>query len=448
MSAVLEWTKRNIFIVIFAAVMIAALITLPVMAGKMNTEVRREVEKRAQKMNQLKQLERTPIARPGSDATEPGLVNERLLAEYQRSVEMAGGDAARVIEAAIAHNRKDYTVLNNQLFPEPRRDLREVLPRRFHEQLTAAYTELLTQVRAGSAPSLETMREELERRDAQIRLQFAKNPTDPLTVEEEKTLRDQLRELRMQKYQDAASAISMYLDRSVLEIPGWDPAVLPSLAQLYEWQWKYWIQKDVVMALSDANRGSRSVIDAPVKHVQFMRVLDHQVQAPRDDGSGDGGGAGEPMGPMGPIGPTGGDQPSQPGAAAPDDTITGPPMVPDLGTPVPPNYAASLTGRYTCAIYDVRYVDLDLVVDAARLPEVLDALARRNFITVTRMRLSPADPFEAAKLGYFYGPAPVANVSLRLETIWLRAWTAPFMPASVRRALGIQSQMPGGEDMG
>jgi hypothetical protein len=111
--------------------------------------------------------------------------------------------------------------------------------------------------------------------------------------------------------------------------------------------------------------------------------------------------------------------------------------------PVGFDYAASITGRKTNPLYDVVYVDVDMVVETARLPQVLDELSRYNFFTVVAINVTPADSFEAARSGFIYGQAPVSNVSMTLETIWLRDWTAQFMPDDLKRTLGVPVTTPG-----
>jgi hypothetical protein len=85
-----------------------------------------------------------------------------------------------------------------------------------------------------------------------------------------------------------------------------------------------------------------------------------------------------------------------------------------------------------------------VVVETARMPELFDALARRNFMTVLDVKVRPADPFLAASEGFIYGKNPVSEVDLVIESVWLREWTAPLMPAEVRTALGVGSA-PGAE---
>jgi hypothetical protein len=109
----------------------------------------------------------------------------------------------------------------------------------------------------------------------------------------------------------------------------------------------------------------------------------------------------------------------------------------DLGAAIQPSYDRSITGRQDNAVFDVRRVEVRLIAATAELPLLFDALAKVNFITVVDAAIERADPFAAAKQGFIYGKDPVSSVRLELETIWLRSWTAPLMPAKVREALGV-----------
>ncbi len=172
MTAVLEWVKTNVFTVIFAVVMVAALVVLPIVSAGMNEKVRKEAQERAQKSVDLARLEKTQFSLPGSTDSQPVLVNQRLLRDYEALVDSWREDAEEVRDEAVRHNRKDRGVLLPALFPEPSRAYAEVLPRRFHELLQQAYKDLLAGVNAGSPPSADAIREEVERREALFRTQL------------------------------------------------------------------------------------------------------------------------------------------------------------------------------------------------------------------------------------------------------------------------------------
>lgn len=107
------------------------------------------------------------------------------------------------------------------------------------------------------------------------------------------------------------------------------------------------------------------------------------------------------------------------------------------------DYNISLSGRVSNDVYDVRIVDCELIVATTGLPAVMDAIAKRNFMTVLDARIRPADSFAAAQEGYIYGIEPVSRVNLKIESIWLREWTAETMPGDLRDLLGIKSTPAG-----
>ena len=111
------------------------------------------------------------------------------------------------------------------------------------------------------------------------------------------------------------------------------------------------------------------------------------------------------------------------------------------------DFNVSLSGRQTNRLYDVRYAIVKLLVDPERLPQVLDALAMQNFMTVLDMSVVTTNPYDALAQGYYFGSGSLAEVTLTLETVWLRDWTAEFMPRAVKEALGVPvKEEPPGED--
>ena len=117
-------------------------------------------------------------------------------------------------------------------------------------------------------------------------------------------------------------------------------------------------------------------------------------------------------------------------------------MVADPSREVPRDFAVSFTGRTSNPLFDVRRVELVVIVDSTRMPEVFDALAAQNFITILDAQVDAVDMFEEIQDGYFYGGAAVSRLTLELETIWIRDWTAQFMPVELKQSLGIPIQPP------
>ncbi|MCZ6611548.1 MAG: hypothetical protein O6941_02845 [Planctomycetota bacterium] len=437
MNVVLDWVKSNVYTVIFVAVMITAPLAMWIVAGNMNDRVKEEVKARAAKIADLDRLQKTQVSYHNPVAGDepvsaPILVNPQLLDSYRELTERISADAQRIRDEALRVNRKDRGVLLDELFPDPPAHLRETLPFEMYRRLRAAYVKLLADIGADSPPSLESMREDLEAARARFMTQvLIKESREDLTEEDETWLSEQLTETRLSKYAEAAKQTSIYATLASINIPP-EPTTVPTMPALFDWQWEFWIKKDILMALRQANQPYDSVLDGPVKRLVSMQVLDEPAPAARGGPPASGGGVG--IGLTGPQrrGPAGRSR-SAPSAAAT-------PAAADPSQEVPLDFSVSFTGRTSNPLYDVRHVQLTIVVDSSRIPEVLDALVRYNFMTIINTQLKSVDSFLEVKDGYYYGGTPVSELTLELETIWLREWTAQFMPLELKQALGIPSE--------
>jgi hypothetical protein len=325
-----------------------------------------------------------------------------------------------------------------EIFPEPPFHLREVLPKRFHAALMSAYERLLAEVKAGSPPALEDLRSRLETmRNLFITQDLKKDPAATLDPSEVERLREELSEARLGMYKEAAAKVGMYASTSALFLPEWDQAKQPPPSLLFNWQWQYWVLEDVLKAIASGNAKATSVVDAPIKHILGI-VVSGMPATGTPDGAGS---ATSPPRLSGGFGAEGAGVPPPPPAEG-DAPAAAAPMTADPKAPIARDYSVSFAGLISNPLFDVLTVEMGLVVETARLPEVLDALSRYNFNTITNLRVEPADPFLAAEQGFYYGPEPVCKVTLRMETIWFREWTKPFMPPATREALGIPSDAP------
>lgn len=411
MKPVVDWMKSNVFTLVFLVIMVAGLVVLPLLASSMNDGIRQEVKSRAARLKKLESFEKTQVqigsAVRGTLKTDTIVVNPAFIQRFEALTTAEFEDAKAVFAAAEAHNSKGRGVLLDALFPDPPYTQREVLPKTFHERFIAAHEALLDEVRAGSPPGLDEMSTVLQRsRQRFLTSQLQKGEGDALTAEEQEQLDNYLSDARRNRYRDQAESISFYASIEDLRLPAWDQSRLPSMTELFDWQWQYWINQDLLHALAAANAESSSVRRAPVKRVVAL----YTYALPEGAGAA-----------------------PQPANAAAE---------------IRPDYGTSFTGRRSNGLYDVRFVQMDLVVETARLPQVIDAIARENFYTITNMTVTPANAYTAARDGFLYGSEPCLNVSIELESVWLRSWTTPFMPEEVRVALGVPSAKAAGASDG
>lgn len=163
-----------------------------------------------------------------------------------------------------------------------------------------------------------------------------------------------------------------------------------------------WVQEDVLRALASANKDTSKVADSPVKHLISLRIVDKSLEhfLPQNSAT--------PV-----AAPT----------TAPSQTLEKKPV--------------SLSQRTSNGLYDVIRFNLRLVVDAEKVPLVLQELGRNQFISVNNVILQAVDSAQMQSLGYYYGEKPVVFLDMACEELMFRENTTKFMPASVKQALGF-----------
>ncbi|MCH7797635.1 MAG: hypothetical protein IID28_04210 [Planctomycetes bacterium] len=436
MSGVLNWVKTNIYTVFAVAAMIAAPVGMWILSGNMNEAVRQEVEDRAKKISEMSRFEKTQVSIhypvPGNVPVDASIaVNRRFLDRYQEVVDVIRKDTDRVRQEVMRINHKDRAVLVAQLFPRPPAQLREILPQNMYRALHAAYEQLLADVGAGGPPTADEILKKLQRTRARYLDDLHKRSTNTLTADEQAGLTEQLTNTRLSHYADKAKKLKMYATLDALNVPTSsefpDRAEGEGMSRMFDWQWRLWVKQDILRALAQCNEPYNSIVDAPVKRVVDVFVTD-------EPGSG-GRAAAAPTGGFNTGGRKSG---RRTGGSSSRGAETGAaPTSVDPSREVPLDFGYSFTGRTTNPLFDVRRVEVVLIVDSEMMPEVFDALARYNFMTILNARVEPVDLFVAIRDGHFYGGKPVSKVTLALETVWFRAWTTEFMPPELKETLGI-----------
>ncbi|MFO0829209.1 MAG: hypothetical protein U0572_13800 [Phycisphaerales bacterium] len=453
MKKVLDWVKANVLIVVLAVVGIASIGLGWFFGDTLNGSVQRTAKERAARITDLESLEKSNVTLniPGREpATKTVVINERLLQQYREATEQLKSDADKIRELALARNKRDHEPVLPGVFPAPPATQRELVPSEMQKAIEAAYGKLFAEIHAGQPAPADEIAATLSRREMQfIQSTLKKANRESLDDKEKKTLADDLAMGRLALYEEQAQKIGVYMAPNAVQIPPPQGSgrALASLSEMFDWQWRYWIVRDILLAVVDANeaasgRRDGSVLRSPVKRILSIRIDPPEFLVPASSGGGGGGGAGFGAAGGG-FGAAGGDA----GAAAPAPDAAavaaanaplGVPQI-DMTGEAPRDYSRSFTGRQKTPVYDVRRATVQAIVATNQLPLFFDALAQRNFITVTNVRIQPADPFLDAEQGFLYGKDPVSTVTFELESVWLRAWVAPLMPAEVRTALGIQS---------
>ncbi|MEY4117588.1 MAG: hypothetical protein RLZZ116_916 [Planctomycetota bacterium] len=461
LEVVVSWAKNNTLAVVFTAIVILVPVGGYFAADMMGEGVRKEAQRRAQVYNDLTSASnaKAMLPVPGGEPIELEVVaTDQVVDQFSAALEKYSKDATEVYTRARAFNNgsdsdpKHTPAVEAGVFP--RYDTKsnavvEAVRFKVADAIAAAYAKLLQDARAGMPPKDADVAKAVEGAELRyIQAELKQESRAKLSAEQSAQLDRHLGKVRIAEYTEAAKKISMYGDLSAFEVPsrasvtGLYKTKADAVAQdtaLFDMQWKLWVATDIMRAFASCNRSAGSVLQSPVKQLMSLKVLPMEIAAPTTTS---GGGEASAMG--GEVSPTSDGTVPAEGAVADSAAVPAVPAEPviDPKQEAKRDFSKRFTGRVSNGVYDVRLAEVTFVAETSKLPKVFDALAAENFMTVTNVRLAPADPFAAARMGYLYGPASVSSVTATVETVWFRDWTAKHMPESVRTALGITSSAP------
>ena len=443
-GTILQWIKANILIVISSALII---ILLPVgwfFSSGWNSSIESAATDAFNKeKNSLRKASSVEYSLPAVLQGEEGLTesrapNSKVTEFYQDRKEERDVQVKEVVERGTQFNKDGHDVLVDGLLPEADSDS-ELRSRGFRlgeliagtDEAPSVYTRLLRKLNAGDAPDPETLLAGLKQFKEQQEDNYAATSSDGNVSAEQAALLDQaIIKRRLDEYAGRAESIAFYCPIEAIQTanpeagfshipavpPGYDP-INPSA--VYTWTWDYWVISDVLRGITAANTDasgvSLAVPDAPVKHVERIRVKEFGAavaQSPVDD--------------FGSSRNTRDPRSSRSSSSAPDPTKSA----------VTKSYTGR-TGGVAGSLYDIRYVDLTVIVSSKDLPTFFDALGKTNYMTVIDADLTQVDVWDALNNGYYYGEDHLVRAELTIETIWLRSWTKELMPEDIRTSLGV-----------
>jgi len=465
-GTILAWIKGHLIVVISGVLIIVLPAVGWYFSSSWNASIKESAESayrsESGELNRVSSIEYAlPAVLEGEqNISESRAPNPEVTEFYAQQRAQREEQVAAVVQRGRAFNEQGHEVPVEGLLPETEddRELRR-LGRILGERIAGTpetpsmYATLLRRLNAGDAPDPRALADRLEQyRQQQARTLEASSPDGNLSEEQQAQIDRELVRRRLSEYAGRAESLGFYCALSAIQsaepVQGYShvPADPPSLnsitpSRIYTWVWDWWIISDVLEAVALANTDdagvSLPVPDAPVKRVEFIGV--ESIELPEQSGAGqqipDAFGSGRDSGRGGGRGrdprgaPSRGADPASAAAAAAgggEPTYTG------------------RTGNRAGAPYDIRGVEVVIVASSEDLPRFFDALGRTNYMTVTDLDLQTIDPFEALRQGYFYGDDHVVRAAVRIETVWLRSWTAQYMPTSVKRALGVPIEQPQG----
>lgn len=396
-----------------------------------------KIKDRVDAYEKLGGLEKTSVdvrAADGSVRTESAYINKALIEELTKHQEALAADAQGIYQSAVDRNRAGRGVSQDiaEYLPKPKNEsARDVnLLRENALPLLIKQRDALIALMKMSGPSKSdealdrVQRAETEHLTGVLMKKQRSEVTDPKELAE---LNARLVDTRLALITENAAGIEVYLrpgailwrDKLASAKDGDSkaaPAVELALAQLFQFQWDMWVVEDVLKAIQQVNSKSDAsgkrvpigVVQAPVKCINRLLVTPIAGLVPADAAAG----------------------------ATPDASAEAPAgEAIDPKTDVAPDFAASINGLRTNQLFDVRDATLVVVCETSAVPKLVNALSAQNFITVTGLSLVPADTFAAARQGYAFGSQPCSEVTLKLQSVWLRDWTTESMPKRMMAAI-------------
>ncbi len=397
-----------------------------------------KIKDRVDAYEKLGGLEKTSVdvrAADGSVKTESAFINAKLIEELTKHQEALAADAQGIYQSAVDRNRAGRTISDKvaNYLPKPKdesdRNIQKLSEGPF-KTLRKQWDDQLPSIMKMSGPSKSeealdrVQRAETEHLTGVLMKKQRSEVADPKELAE---LNARLVDTRLALITENAAGIEVYLRpgaivwRDKIAEPKDGDAVAPAavefaLAQLFQLQWDMWVVEDVLKAIRQVNSKTDAsgkqtplgVVQAPVKCINRLLVTPIPGLVPADAAAG----------------------------ATPDASAEAPAgEAIDPKADVAPDFAASLNGLRTNQLFDVRDATLMVVCETTAVPKLVNALSAQNFITVTGLSLVPADTFAAARQGYAFGSQPCSEVTLKLQSVWLRDWTTESMPKGMMAAI-------------
>lgn len=423
MKNILELLKKNLAIVICMVVAIGAVIANYIPLGGFRDDLKSRAEARKAQYDAIEKVMSQPRTMPNLDpsATEAkpleGFPTARKIEQGKAVSEKFLKAAGGLMDAANALNEKKPLVpgaLPNGEFVQGRQFIEEY--KRVTDMSPGGRNGSMpvTLMKAGFAPTQDdfTRRsEEAKLRATETTAVFQGNQIIN-QQQVEAAIAAEISQLQDSIVKDVAKTIKVYIDPTTMDV---QQAIIgavqpPEPSVIYWAQAALWAQEDLFRAVADINNSATDVTQSPIKYLISARV------------------------PLTFIGIT----------AGPSSDPNAPPSTPsaDPNVPLQPKYTAaptgSPTGRVSNGVYDVLHIDVSMIVEAEKLPMVLNQLGRGRLLNVVQVRsVLPQDVKAFENFGMELGTKPVVRVDMVLENLLLRKWTVQYMPRAIKMMLGV-----------
>lgn len=413
----MDIVKKNIVAVICGGLVIIAVIALFVPLGGFNTKLQTELNTRKNDFTKAQNLLKTQRSLPVIELNKErgkltSFPSPKAIAEGNRAKDLVHLASAKMLEQAVNLNRRE--LLMPGILPNPGDKIFDFRT----AYLKAVQVDLPAFIGGAIPPTAEEIADQQKQlHDNEFEKRVIKVGGNEINREEiEREFKIAADELPERLRQDRATQFRLYLDRTALSV---NPVMLdssrkPSVTDLWFAQLSLWIEQDVLIALAEANnkgaapasaKDRPNILSDPIKRLVRLDIAQDQnvyvMNAPGGIQSG----------------------------------TNAPPPADTSGSGR--DYAVSPTGRYCNSIYDVTHFTLVLHVDYRQVPLILAELERNKLLTVTQSDIVPVDSAAQFDDGYVYGNAPMVELTLQCEALFMRDWTEKLMPPEIKALLRV-----------
>lgn len=424
----MDIVKKNWLSIVCGVIALIAVAAIPTYVSSQQAKVQKQLSDRKATFDSFDALRKKPrhlpIVSPDPNAVAPDLPQfpgPKVIeagVEAMKKVQQQSSDLKKL---AVEWNTHELLVRGSLPNPANPYEFQQQYSKQF--QTNGPIVQALDSV---TPPTEEEIAAEKDRREKQFTDDAPKDRStgkiydqsslDQRIAQMRATLADQMR-------LDASTNHKLYMALSALsEHPDLNPSSgvtkAPDSDTIWYAQMSLWVQQDIVAAIKALNANSHKVDESPVKQIVSISV------------------------------PTGPEMYALPGApnaaagAAPSPTGAAASPIPANSDtdPLPKDYSVSPTGRTCNGVFDVVHFTVTLTVQAADINKVIQALEKGRLITVYASDLHAINSAQVERDGYFFGPHPVASITLQCEELFMRDWTKQYMPPSVKQFLNVADQ--------
>ncbi|MBI1372765.1 MAG: hypothetical protein GC159_08395 [Phycisphaera sp.] len=394
---VLNIVKQNPLIVVCVVVIVCSAVSFVWPTRVQGTAFVKSMESRSSDIGKIKQYFSKSIVIPAENPDDPPrrittVIKPQVIEAVQQINQDLQTQYTEIFKLANEHNRAGHEVMLQGLFPAPVDQAKPYNAR-------GAYLSEIVRMYHALKPGQPLGAKEIQEALAAVQEEYVRNifpaPTNLSDLQLAEIAQKQAEKL-VQLHEDHARSIGVYVTPLYLDFsqPGsWNPGpfvlgkwaqpgALPPMGAIWEGQMQLWVQQDLVRAIrlcNDMDKPGASVLTAPIKNLVSITMNDGTV-----------------------------------GKANPEEQ--------NIDKRLPDNFKQSHTGRTSNPLYDVRQATMVMHVDTLKIPQVINAISKVNFMTVLGIKVTNVDEYEALRAGYHYGGRNVSQVELTVETLWMRQW--------------------------